>query len=706
MTEITSSLEQRCQELVQEIATLQDYNRRWLEIQVNADTEKRRVEVFNAIKTNNDLLGAKSFQVNEILQGRNPFDTQEVVATPSTERLADLTVLARICKVRFFSFPFEWAFYKPSSVSVTETEVLLQPSTGKFSSVENDLLIIPKGQITSVDCDGIKINIKTESLDQYVVWATDQHAAEHLRQRLLPFLSVRAEQIANENFAYFDEALKGNTTAWVTPLLITINVAVFMLMVTEGYGVFSPDTKMASDWGANDGSLTLNGEWWRIISSLFLHYGVLHLLLNMNVLWIFGSQFERIFGSTKFLFLYFYSGVIGAIVSLWYSPWKVGIGASGAIFGLIGGLTAIAFIPKLRPPVSIAKGWITSGFFFVVINGAIGLSIPVIDNAAHFGGLIGGAICGIILASSSGSKHKNKLDFALAMRLMVATTVVVSTAYFLLLNNTIIQKDLQTKKSVALYDKSVKLIASDDYIDAMELARKASDLGDPLAPNLVGVLHNRGWGVKKDPVEAALWFKLGVERDDPYAMVNLSNYYRSAKPPGVKFSEMNTLLLSAAKKEHFPAHVQLELSVLFSNCDGQEGEHLKKAIFDGAEEGVPAMIALKGWLFYDGRCVSKDQLLGIKLLHKSYDLGAGRAGDMLGRIYRNATEDRPADLVQALKYFETGAEKGDPRAQYELAVAYRDGLGVPIDQIRAVHWFKKAAAQKNSKAKDALKQLE
>lgn len=320
MTEITSTLDHRCSELAQEVATIQNYNRQWLEIQENAETEERRIEAINAIKTNNDLIGEKTFHLNEILQGRNPFATQEVVPEPVTELLPDLNVLAKIYKVRYFNFPFEWALYRSSSISVTESEVMLQLSSRRFSTAEHGLVIIAKGQIASVDSDGVEVKIQTEAHEKYTLWATDQHAAAYLRYRLQAFLSDKAAQIANENRTFYDQTIEGNTTAWVTPLLITINVAVFVLMMTKGYGVFSPDVQLASDWGANDGSLTLNGEWWRIVTSMFLHYGVLHLLLNMNLLWISGPLIERIFGSTRFLFLYFYAGVIGAIVSLWYSP--------------------------------------------------------------------------------------------------------------------------------------------------------------------------------------------------------------------------------------------------------------------------------------------------------------------------------------------------------------------------------------------------
>jgi membrane associated rhomboid family serine protease/TPR repeat protein len=502
--------------------------------------------------------------------------------------------------------------------------------------------------------------------------------------------------------------MESNKTAWVTPLLITINVAVFGLMVTQGYGVFSPDTQMATAWGGLDGPLTLNGEWWRIFTYMFLHYGVLHLVLNMNVLWIFGPLTERLFGSTKFLLLYLLSGTIAAIVSIWYSPLKVALGASGAIFGLSGAITAIALTPKLRPPAQMAKSLINAGIFFVVVNGVIGLSLPMVDNAAHFGGVIGGAMIGLILASPARSSSKNDLNSALALRLSAATLLIIGSSYFLLLNNAGIQKELQTHKSETFFKQAREAFKAEKFDETLMFARSASDLGHVYAPNFVGYLYGKGLGVDVDSTQASVWFKLGAERGDPQAMLNLYKYDLSAKPAGVSTIDMNNLLLMSAKKEYFPALSSLELTLLFATgkCDDQDIAELRNAIFQGAEENNPAMVALKGWMLYHGKCAPIDHELGMKLLHKSYELGAGRAGDMLGRIYLTASGDQVANLEVARKFFETGAQKGDPRAQYELGIAFRDGLGVSKDSAKAATWLKRSAAQDHDLARSALKQLE
>lgn len=195
MTEIKSNLYQRTEKLAQEIATLQNYNKQWLEIHAAAQTDEKRIEALNAIKNNNDLIGDKSFQLNEFFQGRDPFDAQEVIPEP----VADLTVLAKIFKIRYFNYPFQWLLYKTSSISVTDSEILLQPSILRFSSEEPDLVIIPKGQITSMDRDGIKVKIQTESQGNYILWMTDQNMAAHLSYSIKAFFSETYKLAAKES---------------------------------------------------------------------------------------------------------------------------------------------------------------------------------------------------------------------------------------------------------------------------------------------------------------------------------------------------------------------------------------------------------------------------------------------------------------------------------------------------------------------------
>jgi hypothetical protein len=152
--------------------------------------------------------------------------------------------------------------------------------------------------------------------------------------------------------------------------------------------------------GADYGPQTVNGQWYRLLTSTFVHVGGLHLLFNMWVLWEVGRAVERLLGSVGFAILYFISGLVGSLVSLFWHPLLVSAGASGAIFGVCGAL--FGFLVRRRaaiPPEVFAKVR-KSGVAFLLFNLAFGLLVPNIDLAAHAGGLAAGFLCGLALGGS------------------------------------------------------------------------------------------------------------------------------------------------------------------------------------------------------------------------------------------------------------------------------------------------------------------
>lgn len=200
-------------------------------------------------------------------------------------------------------------------------------------------------------------------------------------------------------------------TPWVvvTPLVVLANLIVFGLMVRDGLDAVWPtgaDAEVFLKWGANIGKLTASGEWWRIGSSAFLHAGAIHLGMNMLGLWNVGRIVERMVGNVGFAALYTVSGATGGLASVyWNSQFRqidvIAVGASGAICGVVGGL--IAFVWRQRhalPRQFIAQVRRMSVLCLAYLI-ACGF-VPMIDNAAHFGGLAAGAICGLILAQPLG----------------------------------------------------------------------------------------------------------------------------------------------------------------------------------------------------------------------------------------------------------------------------------------------------------------
>ena len=153
-------------------------------------------------------------------------------------------------------------------------------------------------------------------------------------------------------------------------------------------------------WGSNVGRMTLGGQWWRLFTSMFLHGSLLHILFNMVTLWQAGQLVERLFGSLRFLVLYLFAGLCGSLASVLWNPHVNSVGASGAIFGIIGGLFAFMRRPDSGVPPTIVREVRGSLSGFLLFNIAAGLIYPHTDNAAHIGGLVGGYLAGFLLARS------------------------------------------------------------------------------------------------------------------------------------------------------------------------------------------------------------------------------------------------------------------------------------------------------------------
>jgi len=184
---------------------------------------------------------------------------------------------------------------------------------------------------------------------------------------------------------------------WVTCTIVGLNVAVFaaMAIATRRLGEFDPVQML--DWGANYGPLTISGPWWRLITALFLHGSLLHLLLNMWAFWNVGRLTERLYGNWCFAFLYFASGLLSSLASIAWDPTHSTVGASGPIFGIFGAFLACLAHPRHYVPASIVRVYWLSTLAFVAFNLVNGFQHSGIDNAAHVGGLVSGFVLGLVL---------------------------------------------------------------------------------------------------------------------------------------------------------------------------------------------------------------------------------------------------------------------------------------------------------------------
>lgn len=184
-----------------------------------------------------------------------------------------------------------------------------------------------------------------------------------------------------------------------TPLtagIVAINAAIFVAMVVSGTHILSPDSASLIRWGANFGPKTLDGEWWRLLTSVFIHIGAIHILFNMSVLWDVGRFMERQIGSVRLAVIYLFSGLLASLASLAWNSFIVSAGASGAVFGVYGSLVALLLRVRGVPDAAL-HSLRRSALTFLVFNLAFGLVYQGIDMAAHVGGLVSGFLFGLAL---------------------------------------------------------------------------------------------------------------------------------------------------------------------------------------------------------------------------------------------------------------------------------------------------------------------
>lgn len=180
----------------------------------------------------------------------------------------------------------------------------------------------------------------------------------------------------------------------VTTVLVNLSIIIFVFCAFIGVNPLYPSANELLAVGGLKRDLVTQGEYWRLISSVFIHAGVQHLFLNLICLCIFGLLLERSVGSLKYILVFIISGIMGGIASItWYES-TVSVGASGAILGVLGALMVLAFYEVLDKP-SRSTVWILA-FCLIPTALVMGLFLDI-DNAAHFGGLLAGILIARIM---------------------------------------------------------------------------------------------------------------------------------------------------------------------------------------------------------------------------------------------------------------------------------------------------------------------
>lgn len=207
-------------------------------------------------------------------------------------------------------------------------------------------------------------------------------------------------------------------------LLIGVNVVVFLLTAFAG-GSADPDVLTA--FGACNQKLIAQGEVWRLVVPMFLHIGLLHLVVNMYALWVLGPQLESLYGSARFTILYVLSGIGGFVASYFFAhPESIGAGASGALFGMFGALLVFVYKYRDNIPAGVRAAMQRNIWLTLVINLIITFSIPFVSRSGHLGGLLTGMGLALIIPWSPPDERKTPLVWRIGQ---LASVLLVAASF-------------------------------------------------------------------------------------------------------------------------------------------------------------------------------------------------------------------------------------------------------------------------------------
>ncbi|MES1220949.1 MAG: rhomboid family intramembrane serine protease [Bacteroidota bacterium] len=327
---------------------------------------------------------------------------------------------------------------------------------------------------------------------------------------LLGEWQVKIEALKEETIKMADEEVNqaaeidkvmnlSKSNLYITFGIIGINVLVFLAMVVNGVSFFQPTGLDIIQWGANFSTLTYTGDWWRLITCVFVHIGIVHILFNMYALFMVGVYLEPMLGKIRYITGYLCTGVFASLASLWWhSEPTPSAGASGAIFGIYGiflALLSTSLIPK-----KIRNSLLTSIAVFVGYNLLYGLKSGI-DNAAHIGGLLSGLIIGYMYYPSLKNTEQKKMPIVIAV---IIITIAVASVY--------LQKGKEAtntgdRKSVIETLKEIKHTDGEKFIEKyesfIEMQNKA------LAPLNDTTLTNQQLAEKLKTISLPEWQKAG-----------------------------------------------------------------------------------------------------------------------------------------------------------------------------------------------------
>jgi membrane associated rhomboid family serine protease len=274
--------------------------------------------------------------------------------------------------------------------------------------------------------------------------------------------------VIQEQHLEFLHALWARRTPY-TYFFFGLNIFIFILMAFAGGSTNGP-TLMA--FGVKANQEIARGQWWRFVTPMFLHIGLLHLGFNSYALWIVGQQVEKLYGGARFVIFYVLTGIAGVAASFYFHPFTESAGASGAIFGLFGVLLVFGIRHRNEIPPFFKRAVGTGVLPVIAINLVIGFSIAAIDNSAHIGGLLAGALLAAIIPFQRPGDEERPLFTSLQMTVMA----LIAVCFFAVWKNydgpTLSVRNLGRGLPQILGTTSLTGSSTQEFIDAINNAQK------------------------------------------------------------------------------------------------------------------------------------------------------------------------------------------------------------------------------------------
>jgi len=295
------------------------------------------------------------------------------------------------------------------------------------------------------------------------------HAIHLLRDE-----TARATAKEEADAAELDKAMNlSGSNLHATNTIIGINVIVFIMMVIDGAGILIPNGLVHINWGSDFAPLTLSGEWWRLLTSMFIHFGIIHLALNMYCLFRIGIYLEPMLGKPRFITAYLCTGIVAGITSLWWHTSPVNsAGASGAIFGMYG--LFLALLTTRLIPGQARNGLLQSIGLFIFFNLVYGVKSGI-DNAAHVGGLLSGVIVGYIYAAVIKKEKEVQQPVTWVVPMVIMATCMMAV-FYLRQNKQPVPEKMQIANSPKATDYSGSSKFSSSSQDFFKLEERAMDV--------------------------------------------------------------------------------------------------------------------------------------------------------------------------------------------------------------------------------------